>query len=78
MKIQDVKKDNIKYFCKFDIQIETSDLDFNVTRRILGAKGCNMKRIIELCNKQNGFYKNFEKDTSEVIKLKLRGRGSNA
>lgn len=50
-----------KYTCRFDIQIE-NDKDFHVARRIIGQKGCNMKRIV----KQAGF----------DAKLRLRGRGS--
>ena len=50
-----------KYTCRFDIQIE-NDKEFHVARRIIGQKGCNMKRIV----KQAGF----------DAKLRLRGRGS--
>jgi hypothetical protein len=50
-----------KYTCRFDIQIE-NDKDFHVARRIIGQKGCNMKRIV----KQAGY----------DAKLRLRGRGS--
>jgi hypothetical protein len=50
-----------KYTCRFDIQIE-NDKEFHVARRIIGQKGCNMKRIV----KQAGY----------DAKLRLRGRGS--
>jgi len=61
---------NGKYTCRFEIQIE-NDKDFQVSRRLIGAKGCNMKRIIEKCN-QISDGRTFE----EPIKLRLRGRGS--
>jgi len=57
-----------KYTSRFEIQIE-NDKDFQVARRLIGAKGCNMKRIIEKCN--SGGRKN-----EESVKLRLRGRGS--
>merc|ERR1719460_2375808 len=48
-----------KYTCRFLIGIE-NDKEFQVARRIIGAKGANMKRIVKL---------------SEA-KLRLRGVGS--
>jgi len=48
-----------KYTCRFLIGIE-NDKDFQVARRIIGAKGINMKRIVR---------------TTEA-KLRLRGQGS--
>lgn len=35
-----------KLTCRYDIQIE-NEREFQVARRIIGSKGCNMKRIIE-------------------------------
>lgn len=35
-----------KYTCRYDIQIE-NEREFQVARRIIGSKGCNMKRILE-------------------------------
>jgi hypothetical protein len=40
----------IRYSCRFDISID-SEKEFQVVRRLTGAKGCNMKRIIELCGR---------------------------
>jgi len=40
-----------------------------VARRLIGAKGCNMKRIIEICSKN-------APQTNDVVKLRLRGKGS--
>jgi len=60
---------NAKYTCRFDIQIE-NEKEFQVARKLIGAKGCNMKRILDMCSKGcNG-------PIQEVIKLRLRGRGS--
>jgi hypothetical protein len=42
-----------------------------VARRLIGAKGCNMKRIIENCCK-GANYDNMQ----DVVKLRLRGKGS--
>jgi len=60
---------NGKYTCRFEIQIE-NDKNFQVARRLIGAKGCNMKRIIEKCNSRDG------QKNEESVKLRLRGRGS--
>jgi len=57
-----------KHTCRFEIQIE-NDKDFQVARRLIGAKGCNMKRIIEKCNSSG-------RKNEESVKLRLRGRGS--
>jgi len=48
-----------KYTCRFVIGIE-NDKDFQVARRIIGAKGANMKRIVKYTE----------------AKLRLRGTGS--
>ena len=60
---------NAKYICKFYIQIE-KDKEFNVVKRLIGAKGSNIKRIIDFCSKSNNGY------ISDSIKLKLKGKGS--
>ena len=61
---------NIKYICKFYLQIE-GDKEFQIIKRIIGAKGCNLKRIIDYCSKgPGGVY------VPDAIKLKLRGVGS--
>jgi hypothetical protein len=60
-----------KLTCRYEIQIE-NDKDFQVARKIIGAKGCNMKRIVECCNKQAGA----QGQNGELVKLRLRGRGS--
>ncbi len=58
-----------KYTCRFDIQIE-NDKEFQVARKLIGAKGSNMKRIVDQCSQ------GFACPVQEVIKLRLRGRGS--
>ena len=55
-----------KYTCKYEILI-ANDKDFQIARRLIGNKGCNMKNIINECK--------LSKD-SEGIKLRLRGKGS--
>ena len=64
------EKSNIKYICKFYLQIE-GDKEFQVIKRIIGAKGSNLKRIIDYCSKgPGGVY------IPDAIKLKLIGVGS--
>ncbi len=58
-----------KYTCRFEIQIE-NDKEFQVARRLIGSKGCNMKKIIDMCSK------GCAGPVQEVIKLRLRGKGS--
>ena len=61
---------NIKYICKFYLQIE-GDKEFQIIKRIIGAKGSNLKRIIDYCSKgPGGVY------VPDAIKLKLKGVGS--
>jgi hypothetical protein len=60
---------NYKYTCRFDIQID-NDSKFQVARRIIGSKGCNMKRIVRMC--ANGVVGN----AHNIIKIRLRGKGS--
>ena len=61
------EKSNIKYICKFYLQIE-GDKEFQVIKRIIGAKGNNLKRIIDYCSKgPGGVY------MPDAIKLKLKG-----
>ena len=57
-----------KYTCRYDIQIP-NDREFQVARRLIGAKGCNMKRILSECEKNMP-------PGLEVVKLRLRGQGS--
>jgi len=54
-----------KYTCRFELLID-NDKDFQVARKLIGSKGCNMKRIVESCAGN---------EPSEV-KLRLRGKGS--
>ena len=53
-----------KYTCKYEILIP-NDKEFQVARRLIGSKGCNMKKILNECKQNNN-----------NIKLRLRGRGS--
>jgi len=58
-----------KFTCRYEIQI-ANDREFQVARRLIGAKGCNMKRIVEMCTSgMNG-------SAHDIVKLRLRGVGS--
>ena len=57
-----------KYTCKFEILIP-NDKEFQIARRLIGGKGCNMKKIIDEC-------KLLEPHSNDIVKLRLRGRGS--
>ncbi|KAL4493541.1 hypothetical protein ABPG72_007549 [Tetrahymena utriculariae] len=68
---------NIKYTCRYEIQI-SNDKDFQVARKIIGSRGENMKAIIKKCldhNKKKGGY-NLQNDDEHGVKLRLRGKGS--
>ena len=68
--INEKSNSNIKYICKFYLQIE-GDREFQIVKRIIGAKGSNLKRIIDYCSKgPGGVY------CPDAIKLKLKGIGS--
>lgn len=56
-----------KYTCRFEILLD-NDKDFQIARKLIGAKGCNMKRIVENCGGPNDNYND--------VKLRLRGKGS--
>jgi hypothetical protein len=63
---------NSKFTCRYEIQID-NDKEFQVARRIIGSKGCNMKNIIDMCLIEVGTDPKIDPDS---IKLRLRGRGS--
>ena len=67
------EKNQNKLTCKFEILIP-NDKDFNIARRLIGSKGCNMKKIIDECKLIDN-NKNNDND-NENIKLRLRGKGS--
>ena len=62
----------MKFTCRYEIQIE-NDKEFQVARKIIGSKGYNMKRIIDLCLKEATAEMRASVD---AVKLRLRGRGS--
>lgn len=66
------KKQNQKFTCRYDIPIENCK-EFQVAKKIIGHKGCNMKKIImkSLINKPIE-----QKNHPETAKLRLRGKGS--
>ena len=59
--------ENYKYTCKLEIEIDNCN-EFQVSRRIIGPKGRNMKKIIETCKEND--------ELNDSVKLRLRGRGS--
>ena len=59
-----------KYTCKYEILIP-NDKDFQVARRLIGSKGCNMKKILNECKSTNG-----NGNINDNVKLRLRGKGS--
>lgn len=61
-----------KFTCRYDIQIE-NDKEFQVAKKIIGSKGYNMKQIIDNALNETGYDQRTE---SDLIKLRLRGRGS--
>ena len=65
---QNIEEKNYgKYTCKYEILIP-NDKEFQVARRLIGSKGCNMKKILSECKANN--------NANDNIKLRLRGRGS--
>lgn len=54
-----------KYTCRFELLVD-NDKEFQIARKLIGSKGCNMKKIVETCGGN---------EVNEV-KLRLRGRGS--
>lgn len=58
-----------KFTSRYDIQIE-NEKEFQVARRLIGPKGCNMKRIVELCSRGSNC------QGHDIVKLRLRGQGS--
>ena len=57
-----------KYTCKYEILIP-NDKEFQIARRLIGGKGCNMKKIIDECKLLDPY-------SNDIVKLRLRGRGS--
>ena len=69
--INEEKYNNGKLTCKYEILIP-NDKDFQITRRLIGIKGYNMKKIIDECKSID----NNKNNDNENIKLRLRGKGS--
>lgn len=65
---QDNGASEVKYNCKFAVEIDSKD--FPVSRRIIGPKGANMKRIIDACTLGHSG------NIHDIIKIRLRGQGS--
>ena len=60
-----------KLTCKYEIDCfdEEASKQFLLSKRIIGPKGSNMKKIIEACFENKPF-------ESDALKLRLRGLGS--
>lgn len=60
-----------KLTCKYEISYFSEDAakEFLLSKRIIGPKGSNMKKIIEECFEDRPF-------ESDALKLRLRGKGS--
>ena len=66
-----------KYICKYEILIP-NDSSFQVVKKIIGVKGCNMKKIVNECTNiisSDPNNKN-KKEGKNNVKLRLRGIGS--
>ncbi len=73
--LKDEKPTSNKFTCKYEILI-SNDKEFQISRRLIGSKGCNMKKIIDECKlklEENGIKTN---NINEIVKLRLRGKGS--
>jgi hypothetical protein len=68
------KPNTNKFTCRYNVMIE-NDKNFQVAKKIIGSKGCNMKSIIDSVPNQ---YSNFNQKRSkqDALKLRLRGKGS--
>jgi hypothetical protein len=68
------KPNTNKFTCRYNVMIE-NDKNFQVAKKIIGSKGCNMKSIIDSVPQQ---YSNFNQKRSkqDALKLRLRGKGS--
>ena len=68
------KPNTNKFTCRYNVMIE-NDKNFQVAKKIIGSKGCNMKSIIDSVPQQ---YPNFNQKRSkqDALKLRLRGKGS--
>jgi hypothetical protein len=56
----------IKYIARFPITLQNSE-DFHLYHKLLGAKGCNFRKIIERCTKDSGI----PEKPKDLIKLKI-------
>jgi hypothetical protein len=62
-----------KFTCRYDVVIE-NEKNFQIAKKIIGSKGCNMKNIIENSLSEAGLRNH--PNSKEAIKLRLRGKGS--
>lgn len=58
--------ESLKYIAKFPLNLQESE-GFHLREKLLGAKGCNFRKIIEICAKDF----NVPEKPKDLIKLKL-------
>ena len=58
--------ESLKYIARFPLNLQESD-NFHLKQKILGAKGCNFKKIVEICSKDCGI----PDRPKDLIKIKL-------
>jgi hypothetical protein len=68
------KPNTNKFTCRYNVMIE-NDKNFQVAKKIIGSKGCNMKSIIDSVPQQYSGY-NQKRSKQDALKLRLRGKGS--
>ena len=69
------KLNTSKFTCRYNVQIE-NDKNFQVAKKIIGSKGCNMKSIIDSALLQYPDYFVQKLSKRDALKLRLRGKGS--
>lgn len=62
-----------KFTCRYDVMIENVK-NFQIAKKIIGAKGCKMKRILDLAMNELSY--SHEHSSQDLLKLRLRGKGS--
>jgi hypothetical protein len=64
-----------KFTCRYNVMIE-NDKNFQVAKKIIGSKGCNMKSIIDWGFQNFPNYFGTKTSKRDGLKLRLRGKGS--
>ena len=64
-----------KFTCRYNVMIE-NDKNFQVAKKIIGSKGCNMKTIIDSALQKFPNLFGPKSNKKDALKLRLRGKGS--